>query len=740
MNFDRFFKLISYAVVFCGFLALVVAGGAGLLAGVLFPLILIAAWFLENSRRQLSERLGTALIFIVVPLFYIGWKYQIIGIAAGSSAVVGMLARMILILAAIKLLQKKADRDWLFLYLMAFFEVLLAAGLSISPLYLGALILYLLATVCAIVAFEIRKTSRTIGGKTIVGKLEKPRDKFAEISVARLPLTAISLLVLIIALGTPLFFALPRVGGAGFGGGANEASNITGFSDSVNLGEIGQLLQSDQIVMRARLEKTHGKNPQLLKWRGIALDTFDNKKWSKSNPDYLEPYIKSERDFFLIDYASDQDDLIIQTVYLEPINPPTLFAVSRPVAVEGNFYQISKDSEGALSFRRRAANIRNSDDDSVFQSEGSDRVSYKVYSDVNLPSVGELKADAEKYPPVAASYLQLPEEMDGRISDLSAKITASSYNRYDKAKAVEKYLQTQFAYSLDMRATGEQPLADFLFNVRAGHCEYFASAMAIMLRTQGIATRLVNGFQQGEYNGTADVYVVRQKDAHSWVEVYFPTENAWIPFDPTPFAEQNREANGATAGVYKKFNSYLEALETFWIQYFVSYDNQEQRSLARSFRNSFNEYQSSTSIRLKQFEAQISDWWKQVRGDQGLQASAAALGYGIGYLLAAILGIFFIVWLFRKIAKLEIWRKIFRWLKRRNETTIIEFYERMQTILANQGFARAANQTPLEFAFALEMPEVIKITEKYHRVRFGEKTLSPAEASEIENWLKNLEK
>lgn len=723
MNFDQFFKLISYAVVFCGFLALFVAGGVGIISTALFSAVLVASWFLDGSRWQISERLGTVFIFVVVPIFYGGWYYKIVGFTTADSAVVGMLARMILILAAIKLLQRKADRDWLFLYLMAFFEILLAAGLSISPLYLGTLVLYLLATICAIVTFEIRKTSRATNIRTNQDKKEKSRLSFAKVPVSRLPLTALALLVLIIAVGMPLFFALPRVGGAGLGGNPNGLSNVTGFSDTVNLGEIGQLLQSDQTVMRARLEKSNGKYLQNTKWRGIALDTFDNKKWSKSRAGYMEPYIKGERDFFLIDYASDKDDLVIQTIYLEPMNPPTLFAVPRPVAVEGGFEILRKDSEGALTFQR----------------DGFDRLSYKIYSDTNVPDADELKTDDRYYSFDDQRYLQLPAQMDERIGDLAAQITAQSSNRYDKARAVENYLQTRFDYSLEMKATGEQPLADFLFNVRAGHCEYFASAMAIMLRTQGIATRIVNGFQQGEYNATAEVFVIKQKDAHSWVEVYFPGENVWIPFDPTPFAEQNRSATTATTGILKKFGSYLEALETFWIQYFVSYDNQEQRSIVRSFKNSFSEYQTSTSVRLSKFQAQISDWWKDVRGDKGLQTSAKAVGIGLAYLLAAVLGVILVLWLLRKVRKLNIWHRIYDWLKRTEQATIIEFYERMQTVLAGRGFVRAAHQTPLEFAFALEIPEVVKITEKYNRVRFGEKGLSQSEAEEIEAWLKNLE-
>ena len=722
MNFDRFFKIISYAVVFCGFLTLLVSGGVGIISIFLFVSVFIAAWFLEGSRWQISERLGTASIFLVVPLFYIDWKYQIISFGTDVAKVAGMLAKMILVLAAIKLLQRKADRDWLFLYLMAFFEVLLAAGLSISPLYLASLILYLLVTICAIVTFEIRKTSRSISEKD---KANKNREKQNPIKIptARLPVTAITLLVLIIAFAAPLFFALPRVGGASLGSNSSGLSNVTGFSDSVNLGEIGQLLQNDEVIMRARIEKSNGQNPNSMHWRGVALDTFDNKRWSKSKKEYSEPFVKGERDFFLLDYALNKDDLTIQTVYLEPIDTPALFALARPVAVQGNFQVLKKDSEGAVTFLRN----------------GFDRLSYKVYSDTNVPNAAELKSDNENYAPEDAKrYLQLPAKIDARIAALARQITEKYPNRYDKAKAVESYLQNEFGYSLEMRAKGDEPLADFLFNVRAGHCEYFASAMVIMLRTQGVAARLVNGFQQGEYNETADVFVIKQKDAHSWVEVYFPKENAWIPFDPTPFAGQ--DGGTAQAGIIGQFNRYLEAIETFWIQYFVSYDNQEQRSLMRSVKNSFVDYQAKTSAWINETQYRLSNWWNEVRGDKGFEASAKALAFGIGYFLAAIAGIVLLIWICRTIKRLDEWQKIYAWLKRRNEATIIEFYERMQKVLAGKGFIRDAHQTPLEFAFALNMPEAVRITEKYNRVRFGEKSLSREEAQEIENWLKSIDK
>ncbi len=176
-DFEIFFKTISYLVVLCGFISLWISGGFGIIVTLLFLVLIIGSWFLENSKWQISERFGTILIVLIVPLYYFGWKNRLFGSGSSASDIAGTLASMILILAAIKLLQKKSDKDWVFLYLISFFEVLLAAGLSISPLYLASFILYLLVSICAIVLFEIRKTSRII-----------KNSQFKETKLTRLPL------------------------------------------------------------------------------------------------------------------------------------------------------------------------------------------------------------------------------------------------------------------------------------------------------------------------------------------------------------------------------------------------------------------------------------------------------------------------------------------------------------------------------------------------------------------------
>lgn len=723
-NFDLFFRVLSYLAVLCGFLSLWISGTFGIVITLIFLAIFAIAWFLEESRWQLSEKLGTVLVVLALPLFYIGWKFRVFGFANTETMIADVLARLILSLTVIKLMQKKSDRDWVFLYLLAFFEVLLAAGLSISALYLGSFLLYLLVTVCAIIVFEIRKTSKAIDEKTQHKPTQIKNAKshnLNKLPLRRLPMTSLSLIVLIILLAAPMFFLLPRVGGAGIGGNQNGASTITGFSDRVSLGDIGKIQQNDQVAMRVRLENS--KNSTNPRWRGIALDNFDNKTWSKSRKNVREPFNRDEKGTIKVDFAESQNDIVIQTFYLEPMDTQILFALSRPVTIQGNFSTLAKDSEGGIQFFR----------------SNFERISYKVYSDTSLPNILELQKDNNSYSPEQQRYLQLPENLDNRIAQFAAKITQNTNNRYDKAKVIENYLQTNFGYTLELKAGGDQPVADFLFNIREGHCEYFATAMAIMLRTQGVATRIVNGFQTGDYNETADIFVVKQRNAHSWVEVYFPKENAWIPFDPTPFAGQTIGNTGST-GILGTFNNYLEALETFWIQYFVAYDNQEQQSLMRSVRNGFVDFQAKSSNWISQKQTQLIDWWKEVRGDKGLETSAIAIGYGIGYFSVGILGIILLIWLYRKIIKLKIWRNVFAWLRRKNEITIVEFYERMQKVLAIRGFIRELHQTPLEFAFAINMPEAVSITEKYNQVRFGEKNLSNLEVKEIENWLEKLEK
>src|SRR5919205_1024882 len=165
MSFESFFRACSYAMVACGVLALAVSGGVGPVLALAFAAVLALSWRLSETRWQLSERAGMVVVQLALPAFYLDWSFQREGAADAATQVyagVSALVHFTLLLSSIKLLQVKSDRDWLFLYLISFFEVLLAAGLSASPTFLASLCVYVFCALLAVVCFEMRKARRTV--------------------------------------------------------------------------------------------------------------------------------------------------------------------------------------------------------------------------------------------------------------------------------------------------------------------------------------------------------------------------------------------------------------------------------------------------------------------------------------------------------------------------------------------------------------------------------------------------
>ena len=292
MSFATYFKASSYAMIAVAMLALMLAGGLHLALATVFAAVMVLAWNLEGTKWQLSERVGLAVVLLSIPLFLLDWKYQRMRGEAPGRLGVNALAHLIVFLSAIKLLQVKSDRDWVFLYLISFFELLLAAGLSFSPVFLGTLTLYLLCSLSTVMAFEIRKAQR--GVKPAETRLLVPPDSRVfrklvgtrgkrDIEASRLPLVAASMLVLIFILALPLFLVAPRAGSAVISRGGSGLTNFIGFSESVRLGEIGDLKQNNQVVMRVRIEDPKSARDPGLKWRGVALDEFTGRVWKKSS-------------------------------------------------------------------------------------------------------------------------------------------------------------------------------------------------------------------------------------------------------------------------------------------------------------------------------------------------------------------------------------------------------------------------------------------------------------------------
>src|SRR5215203_4846138 len=262
MKFRTYFQGFSYAMIAVAMLALVLAGGLDYGLALLFVGVMGVSWFLEGTRWQLPERFGLAIVLLSIPLFYFDWHYQKRMGEPAERLGVTALAHLIVFLSAVKLIQVKKDRDWVFLYLISFFEVLLAAGLSFSPVFLVTLTLYLLCGLSAVTAFEIQKARRSIA-PTETRLLVPPDSRvfkkdgsrsWRTTEAARLPFVAVALLIFIFALALPLFLIAPRSGAAALTRSGGPLQNFTGFSENVTLGQIGTLKQSDDVVMRVRIE------------------------------------------------------------------------------------------------------------------------------------------------------------------------------------------------------------------------------------------------------------------------------------------------------------------------------------------------------------------------------------------------------------------------------------------------------------------------------------------------------
>ncbi len=714
MSFATYFKASSYAMIAVAMLALMLSGGLHLALATVFAAVMVAAWNFEGTKWQLSERVGLAIVLLAVPLFLLDWKYQrMLGEAPGRLGV-NALAHLIVFLSAIKLLQVKSDRDWVFLYLISFFELLLAAGLSFSPVFLGTMTLYLFCALSTVIAFEIRKAQRrtkpaetrllVLPDSRVFRKLAGARGK-RDFEASRLPLVAASMMVLIFILALPLFFVAPRAGSSVISRGGSGLTNFIGFSESVRLGEIGDLKQNNQVVMRVRIEDPSSERGRAVKWRGLALDEFTGRAWKKSSEARRTQQKPIERGVFLLGTTDALKGLTTQTVFLEPINSTVLFAAPRALAIQGDFPFVRVDSEGSIQSRPHDL----------------DRIMYTVVSDTVEPDPGTLSRDMRPYSASEDRYQKLPGSLDRRVADYARAtiLKAGALNRYDKAKAIETELRNNYGYSLQMRAGGADPLSDFLFNIRVGHCEYFSTAMAVMLRTQLVATRVVNGFLPGEYNEAAGAYTVRQSDAHSWVEVYFPETNSWVTFDPTPAAGR---AEPQSTGLAAQLGKYAEALELIWFQYVVGYDKQEQRSLATSLHNRVFDYRRILSEVFGSLKSKVP----------------VISGKGIVFVLALVTILMSLI--FIRILRLG-WRKGLTIPRgtRETEKTAIEFYERLTALLKDRGLSRLSDQTPLEFASNLGSRDALTITRLYNRVRFGSLELSAAEQQEIDQALIDLE-
>jgi len=598
-----------------------------------------------------------------------------------------------------------SDRDALFLSMLAFAAILAAAILTVDTLFLTLFFFFLLSAVSTLIGMELRR-----GAMGAVSPAPVRRETERHLNRA-LSLAALSVAVGAILLGGAFFFFFPRFNAGYLGRVSFSPSLMTGFTEDVELGQIGEIKKSSALVMRVETGKPIGY--EWLRWRGVALATFDGKRWSSGavSAKRLEPgadgWIHSPQT------AKKENTLgqaVRYTVFLEPVATDAIFVPGRFLSLQGNF-----SGGAANSFAALQRNYLVTDTTDTLKNPFRNFASIRYFGISRLPprDVAKLRAAPMVYSnDIASTYLQLPARLDRRIPELAREITKNSRTPFDKALRIESYLRTSYAYTLNLTGKpGQDPLAHFLFEARAGHCEYFASAMAIMLRTLGIPSREVNGFLPGEYNDLAGDYIVRASDAHSWVEVYFPGEG-WQVFDPTPSNIEN--GNGFLA----RLGLYIDWLQITWNEWVIGYDFAHQVALAQSLQRSSRNWGESARAWFEQ---------KQQEGKRWLQSWQIRHG-ALGYLLPAALVLLLLALRYKVPSELA--RRVRLFLRihaaksgSSDPKLASKFYGELLRILARRGLLREETQTPLEFAAAVNVPQlapaVEEFTQLYVDARFG---------------------
>jgi transglutaminase-like putative cysteine protease len=687
---QRYFEVALYLLVLTGFGTLVSTRGLDVPTVLLVgAAILFRGYLLVIHRALLIPEKWTTTLTLGYVFFYLADYFAL------SDSFVTATVHLVLFVMVVRLFSTTRDRDYYFLAVISFLMVLAAAVLTVDSTFLLAFAAFMLMAVVTCILMEMRRASAQA---TI--RAHSSSDDLAYRHMAFSLAGASPALVLLILLGgAAIFFVLPRVSNSYLSAFARSREISTGFSDRVQLGQIGEIQQSSSLVMHIQIDgDAHGAYD--LKWRGVTLSVFDGKTWFNPHAQRVVANLGNGR-FLLPQPGARFGRLQSSTrsihyhALMEPLVSNVFFLAPTASMLQGSYRLLSID-----------------DGDAVFDIDPEHPISrYEATSNIAQPRAGELRTASDNYPPqILLNYLQLPR-LDARVAPLAQEITASLENNFDKAVAIETYLRTTFGYTLQLPSSvPRDPVANFLFERKQGHCEYFASSMAVMLRTLGIPSRVVNGFRSGEFNDLTSQYLVRASNAHSWVEAYFPNYG-WIGFDPTPAAPLQMRTG------WSRSMLYLDALASFWREWVINYDAGHQYKLGReATRNSLEWFQRARNWARRHHQALLSAARRTERtvSHSPVQWSIAGGASALLLLLAA--------------NTRRLWRAIRnRRLAARPEkdpslaATI--WYERMTRMLARKGWRKSPAHTPEEFLIGIQdeamRQSVSEFTRYYEAARFG---------------------
>jgi transglutaminase-like putative cysteine protease len=455
---------------------------------------------------------------------------------------------------------------------------------------------------------------------------------------------------------------------------------MIGFSTRVDLGSVGKLRSDPTIAMRVHLTEANGAPASRLALylRGTSFDHYDGSAWTRTRP--LHQTLQQDGNFVWI--GGGPRGALAMTVDLEPINPPIVFLPADAVG-----FRVMEPSEGISPKGPKLTGA--ADGEYKYERVEERGLQYAVYRGRTRPGLLG-SADLDR-------YLQVPDPIRDQLTTLAKQWSSGLTQDRDLAHAIEEHLRTDYRYDLDSPSgAAAQPLLHFLFVSKAGHCEFYSTAMAVLLRTLHVPTRNVTGFIGGTYNRFGDFYAVRQGDAHSWVEVYLDGAG-WTRYDPTP--PLSSAPRSEMTGLVAFLRDVIEAAAQRWSRHVIGYDLDQQIELFRSVKQRYH------------------DW-----GDTRFVSRLKPLVPVLGALIFA--GLLYFAWRRLRLQRIRV---------RPGQipgqpaavTRVVFLYRQLEEVLRAQNLGRPASTPPLAHARSLfELnhplaPEVLALTEIYLSVRFG---------------------
>ncbi|MDH4082841.1 MAG: DUF3488 and transglutaminase-like domain-containing protein [Nitrospira sp.] len=722
MPFNQALRLTSILLAAVSFIGLTLGSGlpawlAMLTGGGL--IVVLLRQFTTGDLRHLATHVsfspaGWNLLVIVgflwfwVDMFWISGELLPAGI------------HFLMILMVIKLFNLRLRRDYLHLYAISLVAILASGSLTTDLWYFPIFLLYLVAGVWTLILFQITKGAEDTGAPPMGG--QPPQPELLGRVTPQLFWLANGLALVCFGMTLAIFFTIPRISAGFYQKGFGENIRTSGFSETVNLGAIGPIKRDPSIVMRVKVPRHTLHAVDRLYVRGVSFDQYDGKSWM-NRLGYRRNLSEESPGMFIIrghegPAPSRLGDAIQQNILLEPLDTSVLFAAPFVEKISGKFPAVQSDFAGSV----------------YLPFPSSSRIEYSVVSRVHPVLPADLGSELTVYPEsFTKHFLQIPYTSE-RIGELVKAITGSQRSPYEKAQAIHTFLMRNYRYSLDAPLAGvDRPLEEFLFFRKTGYCEHYATAMVIMLRTVGIPARLVTGFLATEWNEYGSYYVVRQQDAHAWVEVHLP-HSGWVMMDPTP---PSVEPVGDVYPAWRALERILDNVKLQWSRFFVQYSAADQLAVVRELKA------GGKSVGHKAFDSVttlFSPFMKLFGGipDYVFPSILRPQGSIWGLVIVA-----FIIMLGLSVRR--ILARAFPDKKITQEDhRIVDLYKQMIKRLADKGIAKTATTTPLEFVHLARIRwgeanlVVASITELYCRTRFGGIPLTDEELGMAEDGLRQL--